>query len=199
MCHCVYLGMYYAAICIWLHICMLLCVGVESVKIYVPGCEFLCLLYALVCVCVSMSVLVLECICVFMCLSMHLYVSEVHCYVFALVHKCLGVLTCIFGCGVIWDSLWCSPLSLGHLWVVADPLDAHPVWRSSSLLSVGCVSQSGVPFVARQEAQLCSYILRRYGRWGEGKREEGKIVGHVYFPRETVQPHSQCTSCPILK
>lgn len=64
-------------------------------------CVFVSLLYALVCVCVSMSVLALECICVLMCLNMHLCVCEVHCYVFVLVHKCLEVLTCVFGCGVI--------------------------------------------------------------------------------------------------
>ena len=52
-------------------------------------------------VCPGMCMCIYECLCVLMCLNMHLCVCEVHCYVFVLVHKCLEVLTCVFGCGVI--------------------------------------------------------------------------------------------------
>lgn len=86
-------------------------------------------------------------------------------------------------------SPWGSHLPLGHLWVVAGPLGAHPVWSRSSLLSMGCGSQSGgSPSTARQGMKLWSCDPWRNERRGDKRQEKGEVGVHVSFPREIPAP-----------
>lgn len=150
-------GYIFVCYCVWMwrvsNMCVWVCICVSLL------CSLVCM-YLWMCRCLSVFM------CVFMCLDCLLVISEVHCCVFLLVQKCLGVLIWVYLAVVLYgmESLGFSPafgssmrgsnlplghlwggshLLWGHLWAVAGLLGAHPLWSRFSLLSVGCGSQSG--------------------------------------------------------